>query len=166
VKAIGFGVMILAQCCYGYPRIDYDYMDHIQQQIIVEVCDKYDCACCGLGGAAFYDIEKFKLTFQFNNNYSENEIREILVNISNIFVEKINQHQKIRPFLREYPFSLLRCEYILIFPNKDNAICMSLNANNKFYMYKYIKEKNDSIRYLEETYEAAVQKLKVARESI
>jgi hypothetical protein len=144
-----------------YGRVDCEYMARLQQQVIEEVCSKYDCSCCGTGGAAFYDVDRIFLSFQFDSIYSDVEFRILAINIANIFIDKINKNVLLRPYLRRYPAPISTISIDFLFPHKKGAICSGWMAAGKLVTYKDSGERLEYIDGINETYEEALQKVRM-----
>ncbi len=143
-----------------YGRIDCEYMSHLQQRVIQEICSKYDCSCCGTGGAAFYDVDRIFLSFQFDRIYSEVEFRIMAVDVANLFIGIINKDKIIRPYLRRYPATISTIRLGFFFPDQKGEICMGGIAGGRLDSYKDSGEEFKYIDGINETYEEALYKIR------
>lgn len=152
-----FAVLFMPLIMYG--RIDCEYMGHVQQSVIKKIYAKYNCSCFGQGGAAFYDIDKFFLSFQFYEIQSEVQFRITLLDIADIFIETINQDKVIRPFLRRYPASTKSINLELSFPDQEGEICSGGLSGDSVIAYKYFKGDYNTMIHFHETYEETFRKI-------
>jgi hypothetical protein len=109
--------------------------------------DEYDLICIGTGGRMPHDVEEIGMLFRSAQLFSVNEARELELIIRKRMVELVNQHEKIRPFLREFPFPLYRADIDLSFlriddQNMKNVDFVFLGMGNILHYCKYDPQKN------------------------
>ena len=85
-------------------------------------------------------IEEIEVLFSSYHKRSLEEVRQMEVLGIQKLLKKINDHEKIRPYLREYPFKSDRVEMSISFQTKDNhritdghVTYVSLIKNKIFY---------------------------------
>ena len=103
-----------------------------------------------------YDVEAIEVSFGANRNATVEEARQLEVEITKKFIDVINSHEKIRPFLREYPFPASRTDVMinfykvkknksvddnveLVFHVRDKLFYKTEDPDNE-YLYRTIKE--------------------------
>lgn len=98
-------------------EVDYEiYVDEICNRLAREMEDEYGLVCIGTGGCMLHDVEEISIRFyRARTILSIDEARELQLVAMKRMVELVNQHEKIRPFLREYPFPLTRADIELSF---------------------------------------------------
>lgn len=124
---------------------------------------EFGLQCCGSGGKMPHDIEEFKVGFEINRRATIEEARMFEVQATERFLKIINENEKIRPFLREFPFKANRVAVSISFNKKDNnpytdgsVSYMSL-IKGKIY-YSAQEPKNEKLYDIfEEPYEEALK---------
>ena len=81
---------------------------------------KYGLKRYEFGASMPDDVEKIKVGFCFIGKTSVNEARETYITLNEKLTEMINTHEKMRPYLREYPFTRTRVEICIDFCDKHN----------------------------------------------
>ena len=110
------------------------------------------------------DVQEICLKFVAYQHATVEQARDLEVKITAKFVEIINAHEKIRPFLREYPFPPRRAEVTISFYDKNNCyyvdggVDLTYQVNNRIYY----RAKNPDNLYLfislgDEPYEEALK---------
>lgn len=108
-----------------------------------------------------YDIEKINVLFSSYRKSTIEEARKMEVDAIQELLQRINSHEKIRPFLREYPFGTDRVGVTISFKTKSNtrpldgSVAFVFLAKNKiFYEAAEIDiEEPTSITYTNEKHE-------------
>jgi hypothetical protein len=128
--------------------VDYEvYVDEVCNVLAKEMKDEYDLICIGTGGRMPHDVEEIGMLFDCHRSVAIDEARELELIIMRRMVELVNQHEKIRPFLREFPFPLSRADIQLSFPRMNdlgvsNIDCSFLARGNlMYYTYDFSEEK-------------------------
>ncbi len=96
------------------------YVNEIVNSFEKEMNDKYGFICIGTGGGMPYDVEEIFVKFQVYKQVNIEQARKLEIMATKRLQELVNNHKKIRPFLREYPFGTDRCHVFLVFCQKDN----------------------------------------------
>ncbi|MBS0584871.1 MAG: hypothetical protein JSR76_01050 [Verrucomicrobia bacterium] len=81
------------------------YVDEIVSSFIKDVQKEYDIVCIGSGGRMPKYVEEISLDFNAYRRADIEEVRELIVQLRTKLIERVNSHEKIRPFLIEYPFT-------------------------------------------------------------
>ena len=165
------------------------YVHEIVNQYIKEMEREHGLHCIGSGGGMSKDVEEVGVMFTIQKKVTSlEEARELEVAAIQKLLDHINNHPKIRPFLREYPFKYDRVRISISFDDENNqrytdgSIVYMYQARNKIF-YKKAKEYIDKgyqitdpdtnevytvpdreatklIDYYDEPYEEAVKKIK------
>ncbi len=114
------------------------YAREIRQTFIKQVKKEFGFDCEMTGGSMPYDIEEISVKFGANRSATLEQARELEVILTEKFVKIINEHEKIRPFLREYPFPANRAiVWIRFYPPKkqlsQHTVDFMYQANGKIY---------------------------------
>src|SRR5580700_8086975 len=80
------------------------YVAEVTSAFLNEVYKRYGFECGASGGGMPYDVEKISVKLVAYQSATVEQARELEVNLTERFAQIINAHEKIRPFLREYPF--------------------------------------------------------------
>lgn len=144
VSLIVFIISVLAQIHpihakeEKYP--DYlKYVDEITNDFTQDIQKKYKLYCYGSGGSMPTDVEKIEVFFISYNHLTVEEARRIAVNATQELLEKVNKHEKIRPYLREYPFKPDRIGLLVSVRTKtdnrpaDGSVAIVTVAENKIF---------------------------------
>jgi hypothetical protein len=100
---------------------DYEvYVNQIIQSFANEMEKTYGLVCYGHGGKMPHDVEEIKVTFNCYQHVSIEQARRLEVKATERFLEIINSNEKIRPFLREFPFKPNRGKVSISFRTADN----------------------------------------------
>ncbi len=95
----------------------------------------------GKGAQMFDKIEVLSLHFQCFNEVDRNSARQLLVYTSKTLIDEINSSEKIRPYLKNYPFTAENIEICIWFykPNHsdvgDQNIKFAVNQEGKIEYY-------------------------------
>ncbi|MCH9617599.1 MAG: hypothetical protein SP4CHLAM5_10530 [Chlamydiia bacterium] len=125
---------------------------------------EFGIRACGSGAGMPFDVETIGIDFNVYKRASHEEARELLVRLKERFVQEINRHEKLRPYLREYPFTPIRTQIFLTFYDKtgntykDGSITSILVDRDKqicFYSANPDNPKKEN--KLKEPYDEAVK---------
>ncbi|MCP5506170.1 MAG: hypothetical protein H7A38_04740 [Chlamydiales bacterium] len=112
-------------------------VDEITSAFTQEMKQKYGLHCWASGGRMPYDVEELDLSFSIQGPFTIEEARRLEVQAITKLLDLVNQHEKIRPYLREYPFKSDRVCISISFPTQtgerplDGSVASVLNARNK-----------------------------------
>ena len=81
------------------------YVHEIINSFSKDMQKEYGLICVGSGGRMPHDVEEIDIMFYCYQYATIAEARQLFVTVTEKLVDKINQNEKIRPFLREYPFT-------------------------------------------------------------
>ncbi len=126
------------------------YVDEITNEFIREMEEETGLRCGGSGGSMPHDVEKFYVRFVEHRRTTIEEARWLEVKAIQKLLKKINEHEKIRPFLREYPFDDNRVMISLSFYTKqggdylDGSVVQVCNAKKMIF---YSRAEKQLIKY-------------------
>ncbi len=148
--------------------IDYEtFANHVTRILIDEVKRDLGYPCEMTGGSMPRDIENITVGFAVYEKASVDRAREIEVEITERFLRIINSHKKIRPFLREYPFTSKGADIELNFYDRrkrdvQSGDCVSFvfRAHDKIFYISSEPRTYDLEEIASESYEEARKKVK------
>jgi len=147
------------------------YVSEITRAFAEEMERDLDLVCIGGGGSMPRDVQEISVKFIAYQRASINQARELEVEATQRLMELINGHEKIRPYLREYPFKAHRAEVAISFnkPNNsrytDGSVTHVFQVKNKIF---YFREDGHSVMAIdlgEEPYEEAVKIVQAKKDS-
>ena len=147
------------------PVIYEAYVDEIVRAFAMEMRHNFGLLWIGDGGRMSDDVEEVEVIFHARRKTSIEEARELEVRATERLVEMINAHEKIRPFLREYPFTANRADVSISFVKRDHTaytdgtVAFVYQARNKIFYRKKDTKTNQLLLLLEEPYEEALNKV-------
>lgn len=97
------------------------YVDEIVNDFVEQMEKKYKLHCYGSGGSMPTDVEKIDVLFAYYKKSTVDDARKMEVNAIQELLRRINTHEKIRPYLREYPFHADRIGISISFRTKTNG---------------------------------------------
>ncbi|MDN3505777.1 MAG: hypothetical protein P0S96_00930 [Simkaniaceae bacterium] len=178
IKKIGriFSIILFSAKLVGVPMqnektnrpIDYEALaDEVTYLFIREVDEEFGFKCFSTGGSMPSDIEDLNVGFMAYRKATIEEARHLEVVLMEKFLNIINKQKKVRPFLRDYPFTKDRiCVSISFYDKKDypqfeDSISRVFSVRGNI-IYKLFNPENCSSAVLaEEKYEEAYQKVRV-----
>lgn len=146
------------------------YVSEVIRDSTNEMEKEYGVFCVGSGGSMPDDVEVFSIRYVAYQKASIEQARELEVNAIQKLLQKINTHANLRPFLREYPFSVPRADVSIAFENKksgnfydDGSVARVTQIGNKIYYRALNPTTNQFIPLAEEPYEEALKKVRIAQ---
>ncbi len=132
------------------------YLNNVVNKFEKEIEKEFKVKCCKFGASMPKDIEKITIGFEKPKKGTIEEARVLAVGIMQRFLDKINQDEDVRPYLREHPFTRDRVLLTLSFTDED--ICYVTFIRDEL---EYLKsgEKWTFITALSETLEEALKKM-------
>jgi hypothetical protein len=120
------------------------YVAEVTSSFVKKMHKEYGLECGASGGEMPYDVEEISVSLVAYRSATVEEARELEIKTTERFVQIINAHEKIRPFLREYPFPSSRASVAISFekPRKktfaidDNVLFVFQARNRIFYRAK------------------------------
>jgi hypothetical protein len=150
-------LLTACQCCCEKISPDVLFSNEIINIFSKEMNEKYGLKCIGTGGNLNKSIQKLTVKFVAYRNATLEEARELEINANERFLQLINSHKKIRPYLNEYPFTYNSAYVSISFhkPNEnyylDDSIAHVFIAKHKVFFDKagLIKRKSIPIRSMD-----------------
>lgn len=124
------------------PEVDYcDCVAEVTSIFLNQVYKEYGFECGASGGRMPYDVEEISVQLIANRSATIDEARELEIILTEKFAQIINDHKKIRPFLREHPFPCSRARVSIAFEKANrknsskNDVVLVLHAKNRIYYH-------------------------------
>ena len=118
VCALFLGVQVSAK---NQDTVDYEvYVNQIVNSFAKQMKKEYGLVCIGEGGSMPYNVREISVKFIHYSRASIKEARALEVKATERLLEMINAHEKIRPFLSNYPFKPYQAEVAISFRRKEN----------------------------------------------
>ena len=117
------------------------YVAEVTSAFLKEIHKEYGFECGASGGEMPYDVERISVKLVAYQSATIEQARELEINLTERFVQIINAHEKIKPYLRECPFPSSRACVSISFRNAKKAFSLSskndviyvLQAKNRIY---------------------------------
>ncbi|MEN9653934.1 MAG: hypothetical protein RL235_46 [Chlamydiota bacterium] len=115
------------------------YVNEIVDDFAKCMKKKHNLHCYGSGGSMPHDVEEIELMFNHRGLLSIDDARALEVEAIQELLRRINAHEKIRPFLREYPFHSNRVGVLISTSTKtgdrplDGSVALVFSAKNKIH---------------------------------
>ena len=169
MKVIFLLLMLFIASCHNLNQEDLNepskqsLANEVRNQTILQLREKGLCAC-GYGAGMMYQIRMLALGFNYYKEIDINEARLLLMTAATAFLNSVNSHDLIPPFLQNYPFTPKNIE-IRIFIRKPNgrqpdadklAIISMLNG---ILQYEIMPNEYTLETIYQETFEEAREKL-------
>lgn len=130
--------------------------------------EKYNMSLCSIGGGTDKGIWLMSFDFQrYGSLLTEKDARELIIKCLNDYLKVVNRDEKLRPFLKEYPFEAKNIEMGIFNYEVDKKDVyhpyIRVVASDEGKISYYTKEKENEFRYKSrkyESYEEAVAILK------
>jgi len=79
-------------------------VNEIRKNVAQDIKMKLNLSPCGTGGQMMHQIEMLALAFNYYQPITIEEGRNLLITSIDIFVKAVNDDERIRPYLANYPF--------------------------------------------------------------
>ena len=143
---------------------DYIYIDYaheIMRSFIKEAKKEMGLLCYATGGSMPHDVVEIEVSFECFKLVTIEEARDLEVTATEMLRKKINEHEKIRPYLRNYPIKSGDARIKIAFLTKDgtesNDLALILPARNKLFYEAKDPVSNKFFTIFEEPYEEALK---------
>ena len=85
-------------------RNDEKIANELMKNVAQELNTKLNLYPCGTGGRMMHEIKMLALAFDYYQPITIEEGRNLLITSIDIFVKAVNDDERIRPYLANYPF--------------------------------------------------------------
>ncbi len=122
---------------------------------------KYKLNPIGTGAKALNKVKMLALAFESDRKIDIEEGRKLLVNVIEIFLEEINKDEKLRPYLANYPFNAGNVEIRIFMEPMNSKDLIIVKAKEGEFSYKIRASEFEHQTVYSETYDEAVEKLRL-----
>ena len=103
-------------------RKDCRYVNEVIREFKQVAAGEFGVQAVGSGAGMPFDVESISVSLSVYKKGVIEEARELMVRLTERFVEIINKHENLRPYLREYPFTHLRVEVSLGYCDNNGMV--------------------------------------------
>lgn len=118
----------------------------VREESIRLIEKKMDLKCVAEIGGMIGDVQLIGAKFQHNGELSIKEARKLLVDSTQIFIQQVNQDEKLRPYLRNFPATEQHIEVGIFIRQLDGNFLgnnqLKFVVSSKGYLY-YWKDGNE-----------------------
>ena len=139
------------------------YVDEVVKSFALQMQKELNLECIGDGGRMPHDVEKIEIDFDVKRRASIEEARKLQIFVATRFLQAINAHEKLRPFLHEYPFSLARIHLSIGFVNEfdqgfaDGTVSSTFLCNGIIHYRSYNPIEEKLVNFHQEPYQEALK---------
>ncbi len=139
-----------------------DYVHQITRAVVKEAKKELGLLCYATGGSMPDDVVEVEVKFICYRQVTIEEARELEVKAVEILRKNINEHEKIRPFLREFPFTAKGAKVMISFRTNTNdhqtkGVALVMNVRNSLFYDAKDPLTNKLYDLFEEPYEDALK---------
>jgi hypothetical protein len=150
------------------PDRDEQLVNEIIAKTAKVIKKEYGLQPCGSGASMpGGPIRKINLCFDARSSYTKDQLRELLIKITEKMVSEVNGNEEVQKFLFERPFTEKNVQITIFNYDKDGNklydpdICgAQVSAEGLLYLTKDINHQFNYKNEFEESYEAALKLLK------
>lgn len=153
-----------------HPPSNYVILTHqIRSDVAEKLSKRYNMKVRGVTGGMAGSVNVIGLSFQILGPLSKEKLREILVDCVEEFLAPINTSEKIRPYLKNYPFTEKEIEITIFVVDAsgrnlyDPEIVVATAFNGKIWYYT--EDKDNEFGYKQKIQENYQTALKIVREA-
>lgn len=109
-------IFFLFSECIIYASPKYiKLVDRVTAKYVKELKKEQKMFLCGYGGRLMTDVEQIDLSFEVKRQATIEEARILFVEIAENYLTRVNADTELRPYLRNYPFTIDNLELGLAF---------------------------------------------------
>ncbi len=143
------------------PIYEY-YVNEITRAFVKEAKKEFGLLCYGSGGSMPHDVVEIELDFECYRHVTIDEARELEVKVTEMLRQRINEHEKIRPYLRDYPCKSRTAHVMISFRKarggrQTEGVALIFPARNKLFYNAVDPVTNKLCDLFEEPYEEALK---------
>ncbi len=103
-------------------RTDEKYVDEVIKNFESLAKKEFGIIAYGSGAGMPFEVERINVGFTTHRRVSVDEARKMIVELKEKLADIVNKHEKLIPYLREYPFSPLRAHVSIFFELPKSGI--------------------------------------------
>lgn len=136
----------------------------VTNRTILQLREEEGLRACGIGSGMMHQVRMLAISFDYYQEIDIDRARELLMKAGTVFLGRINENEKLRPFLLNYPFEPKNIQIAIFIykpdgsspdPNHLDVISMT----NGLLRYKIDNPDGGLITICEEKFEDARAKL-------
>ena len=106
----------------GYPGNERQKLvNEVRKKTAIQLHRQFNLHPCGTGAQMMHEIKMLALSFNYNQEISLEQGRELLIAAVNEFVSTVNSTERIHPYLYNYPFEPRNVEVRIFLHNADRS---------------------------------------------
>ncbi len=159
-------ILLSLSSCKSKVSEEFDYTKQARKitgRFCEEISLPKDLYLTGYGGALMHDVKELALHFDAFECLNLEEARKLYVEMTETYLDYINEDEAIRPFLHNYPFTIKNLKIMITFFDhsgnyQDNgciALIFRVLKTSQVFYCAYDSEKKDFVDVHEEPYEEA-----------
>ncbi len=161
-------VMLFISLCSCHRKEQPEYIvlvDKMMVEFSNEMLQEEKFHLSRYGGGLRHDIKMVSLGYRAKRHATVEEARELFIKYSQKLLKRINEDEKMRPFLNQYPFTENNIEFGLSFFQKnqkeftDGSVSYVFLVRGKIFYCRYDGEKNQLVDLLVEPYQDALHQV-------
>jgi hypothetical protein len=127
------GCKSIPRHCLEADRISTIHINQVRKSDNLEVM--------GTGGRLMNDVQGITLVYTVNRIAKLQDARNLYVKTTSSLIDLINNDEKIRPYMHEYPFNIDNVEVGIVFtgngdiPAENYVSMVTVNHHTVFYFY-------------------------------
>ncbi len=159
-------IFIAGNSLYAIEDTSTPYIKYAKEIInpFIEDCEKkYQLDCIGTGGKFSQNVAEIEISFIAYRKGSIEEARTLEVTMVEKILGQINAHEKIRPFLNNYPFKPKNIDISIAFHKEDNSrytdksVSFIFLSHDKLFYSSEDPKTGKLVDIMEEPYEEALK---------
>ncbi len=172
IKTILFCLLVPLLMAYREPQY-CKMVDQITKSYLKEYVKPRRMMQTEYGGEMMDDIQKIFLSFVSFETLNVDQARILYVEMMEEYLKRVNNHEKVRPHLHNFPFEESNIKLMLSFENPDltikgdgNVALMSIAKNSTIYFAAFNPTTEKFYTIHEETYSEALKLMKEGASSV
>ena len=119
-------LLLLIASCRKFPHTyqisnDEKIADEIMKNVALDLKTKLNLYPCGTGGRMMDEIKMLALAFDYYHPITIEQGRDLLVTSIDTFMKAVNDDERIRPYLANYPFEPKNIQIRIFLRNPDGS---------------------------------------------
>lgn len=116
---------LMSGCDVTEFKVDYEsspklkLVNEIRSKVAAKLNKDFGLIPCGTGAQMMHQIEMLALCFDYRNLVDVQKGRQLVVTALNAFLSAINEDERIRPYLSNYPFEPKNIQIYIYLKNPD-----------------------------------------------
>ncbi len=165
IKLSIFLLLLLLSSCFENQNEYMRYANRVTNEVINILIQRHNLEAIQFGGGSMREcIQDLSLTFEIERPKTKEELRRIMVDSLETFLNVINNDKQVRPYLITYPFTLRQIHLTIYVRDKDKNYALYPEINSVSLFKKGITyetcDQECNLTEFVETYEEAKKIIK------